>query len=270
MGSDQLTEDLEAMHKYYTKWCLKPNPVKSELAGTTWGADGDTLRNAARALTYSVEEYCAPSGTRATTQIKSMYIQLNESMRIISGTLKSTPTMWLPILTNLAPVQLRRSAAVHKEWTKVSKNPPDSLPIQKTLNHIRPNRLKSRQPIWMDDEIKDDFCMAHKWNELVSSRPDVKNIDIIHEPTLPVLGSDLPRQTWSRINRFRTGHGRCRDMMHKWGIVDSPECDCVAPRQAMDHILNECPTRLFPGGLQELHTASQTAINWINDLDINV
>ncbi|KAG5879470.1 hypothetical protein JTB14_000903 [Gonioctena quinquepunctata] len=31
-GSDQLTEDLEAMHKYSTKWCLKPNPVKSEVS----------------------------------------------------------------------------------------------------------------------------------------------------------------------------------------------------------------------------------------------
>ncbi|KAG5889331.1 hypothetical protein JTB14_012602 [Gonioctena quinquepunctata] len=31
-GSDQSTEDLEVIHKYYTKWCLKPNPVKSEVS----------------------------------------------------------------------------------------------------------------------------------------------------------------------------------------------------------------------------------------------
>ncbi|KAG5883532.1 hypothetical protein JTB14_006935 [Gonioctena quinquepunctata] len=31
LESDQLTDDLEAMHDYYTKWCLKPNPLKSEV-----------------------------------------------------------------------------------------------------------------------------------------------------------------------------------------------------------------------------------------------
>ncbi|KAG5889613.1 hypothetical protein JTB14_024034 [Gonioctena quinquepunctata] len=31
LGSDQLTDDLEAMHDYYTKWCLKPNLLKSEV-----------------------------------------------------------------------------------------------------------------------------------------------------------------------------------------------------------------------------------------------
>ncbi|KAG5892096.1 hypothetical protein JTB14_008067 [Gonioctena quinquepunctata] len=31
LGSDQLTDDLEAMHDYYTKWCLKPNPLESKV-----------------------------------------------------------------------------------------------------------------------------------------------------------------------------------------------------------------------------------------------
>lgn len=121
-GGNQLTRDLEILHAYYKKWCLKPNPLKSEtgafhlsnrlakeelnvyfggerirhnqcptylgvtldrtlsynqhitktaqkiksrnnilskLAGTSWGADGNTLRTAALALTYSAAEYCA-------------------------------------------------------------------------------------------------------------------------------------------------------------------------------------------------------------------
>ena len=36
-------------------------------------------------------------------------IELNSSMRIISGTVRSTPLPWLPVLSNIAPPSLRRS-----------------------------------------------------------------------------------------------------------------------------------------------------------------
>ncbi|KAJ8954910.1 hypothetical protein NQ318_016850 [Aromia moschata] len=59
-------------------------------------------------------------------------------------------------------------------------------------------------------------------------------------------------------------------MLYRWGWTESPECDCGNPRQTMDHILNECPTRSLPGGLHELHSASDAAVDWISNLDINI
>ncbi|KAG5898112.1 hypothetical protein JTB14_006324 [Gonioctena quinquepunctata] len=50
-----------------------------------------------------------------------------------TGTVKPTPTVWLAILANIAPPQLRRTAAADKEWKKLS-NPLNNLPIQRGLN----------------------------------------------------------------------------------------------------------------------------------------
>jgi len=63
-----------------------------KLAGSTWGASANTLRSSALALCYSAAEYCAPVWSRSahTSQVD---VQLNSNMRLISGTLRSTPSM---------------------------------------------------------------------------------------------------------------------------------------------------------------------------------
>ena len=38
-------------------------------------------------------------------------------------------------------------------------------------------------------------------------------------PTIRQPGFDLPRHTWSLMNRFRTGQGPCRANLHKWGLA---------------------------------------------------
>ena len=49
-------------------------------------------------------------------------------MRLISGTLRSTPPPWLPVLSNIEPPALRRKAATDKLVEKIVKH--DSWPIQ--------------------------------------------------------------------------------------------------------------------------------------------
>ena len=44
--------------------------------------------------------------------------QLYSSMRLISGTVRSTPLPWLPVLTNIEPPALRRRAATDKLITQ--------------------------------------------------------------------------------------------------------------------------------------------------------
>ena len=49
-------------------------------------------------------------------------------MRLISGTLRSTPLPWLPVLSNIEPPVLRRKPATDKLVEKIVKH--DSWPIQ--------------------------------------------------------------------------------------------------------------------------------------------
>ena len=55
-------------------------------------------------------------------------MQLNSTMRLISGTLRSTPLPWFPVLSNIEPPALRRKAATDKLVEKIVKH--DSWPIQ--------------------------------------------------------------------------------------------------------------------------------------------
>ncbi|KAG5888772.1 hypothetical protein JTB14_021515 [Gonioctena quinquepunctata] len=252
-------------HLTKTAQKIKPrNNIICKLAGTTWGAS--TLRSTALVMTYSVPEYWAPVWYRSSLLI--IAVQLNESMRIITGTVKPTPTVWLPILANIAPPQLRRTAAADKEWKKLS-NPLNNLPIQQGLNPSPPDRLKSRRPIWMDKEIEGMYNIHSKWNEAIAANQEVRNLESITDPTSKPEGMNLPHRTWCRLNRFRVDHGRCRDEMFKWGM-DTAGCDCGASRQTMDHILNERPIRSFPGSIHGILSTSPGAVDWINGLDIDV
>ena len=71
---------------------------------------------------YSAAEYCAPVWSCSAHTIR-VDVQLNSTMRLISGTLRSTPLRWLPVLSNIEPPALRRKAAtVSTSWWRKSSN----------------------------------------------------------------------------------------------------------------------------------------------------
>jgi len=72
------------------------------LARTGWGADAKTLRIAALGLVYNTVEYGSQVWCNSS-HVKKIDTQLNSVMRIISGTIKSTPLQWLPVLANIKP-----------------------------------------------------------------------------------------------------------------------------------------------------------------------
>ena len=49
-----------------------------------------------------------------------------------------------------------------------------------------------------------------------------------------------------------TGQGPCRDNLHRWGLTQSPSCDC-GQRQTMNRTVNTCALANFEGGLNLLH-----------------
>ena len=110
-------------------------------------SNANTFRLSALALYYSAAEYRCPVWQRST-HVSLVDAQLHSTMRLISGTVQSTPLPWLPVLTNIEPLALRRRAATdklikqaecHRDW-----------PLYDDVFHPPPLRLESRKPLWRD------------------------------------------------------------------------------------------------------------------------
>lgn len=239
--------------------------IIQKLAGTGWGASAKALKTATQALVYAPAEYvCA--AWKNSAHVHKVDVQLNQAMRVISGTLKSTNLKWLPVLANIVPPKIRREVAAKKIFCKF-KNNENSLLHQQLIDPPR-TRLKSRKPIFFEmNELPLDARQLWR-NDWMADPPP--NGHLIDDPSEITPGFDLPRKQWTTINRFRTGHGRCSHLMHKWRFKDSPSCSCGCPEQTMAHIVNDCPDRKFPGGLNLLHECNTDAVNWISQLDIDL
>lgn len=90
-------------------------------------AEDVTLVYSGLQLAYSVTKYCAPLWARST-HCSKVDVQLKQTMRIISGTIKSTPNEWLPVLPNIAPPNLRKQSHTTNTPEKLSSLP--NLPLQ--------------------------------------------------------------------------------------------------------------------------------------------
>jgi len=89
-------------------------------------------------------------------------VQLNSTMRLISGTLRSTPLPWLPMLSNIEPPALQRKAAADKLVEKIVKH--DSWPIQPVILSPPLLRVTSRKPSCLDLQPVDiKSRWRHNW-----------------------------------------------------------------------------------------------------------
>lgn len=242
------------------------NNIIQKLCGTTWGSSAAVLRSSALGLVYSAAEYAAPVwlNSKHTGLID---VQLNHTMRMISGTIKPTPLHWLPVLSNIPPPNLRRENALLREYGKLLNN--EELPIHRDVPALEINRLRSRHPPLIKAKnthpLNPDINNLWKtqWRESVpQSSQNMPCIDV--QPP----GFDLPRKTWTTLNRIRTNNGRCADSLHRWGKAVTPECDCGADRQTIRHIVEDCPLRRFAGDPDEFLTATESAINYVTNLDV--
>jgi len=65
-------------------------------------------------------------------------------------------------------------------------------------------------------------------------------------------GMTLPKRAWVRLNRLRTGVGRFRSCLYKWGMASSAVCECGAEELTVDHVVLQCPIHRPPHGLYGL------------------
>jgi hypothetical protein len=234
------------------------NNLLMKLAGSSWGADANTLRSSALALCYSVDEYCAPVWARSA-HTKLVDVQLNTTMRLVTGTLRPTPLPWLPVLSNIEPPALRRKAAVDKLISKAIED--TKWDFHNDIVCPPRHRLTSRRPLWTDMQPVDT---GTRWQEDWQTASVVNN-SLVSDPAIQLPGFDLPRRQWSMLNRFRTDQGHCRACHKRWGLASSDLCDC-GEVQTMSHIVNTCPRTKFDGGLQGLSSADADALDWLDNL----
>lgn len=126
------------------QWTFKPhientaaklktrNIIIHKLVGSSWGAAMSTPRTSALALVYSAAEYASPVWVNSS-QCSKIDVQFNHSMCIISGTVKSTPAVWLPVLCNVLPPLIWRKKAACREWSKYLSN--SSLPLHQDTSN---------------------------------------------------------------------------------------------------------------------------------------
>jgi hypothetical protein len=81
-------------------------------------------------------------------------------------------------------------------------------------------------------------------------------------------GFDLHRHEWVLLNRTNQGH--CAYLMQRWRFGESPYCDCDADQQTINHIINECPRRRFPGKWTTLNSADPDAVEYFMNLNLNL
>ncbi|KAL4153463.1 hypothetical protein QTP88_001296 [Uroleucon formosanum] len=239
------------------------NNIISKLAGTSWGCRANILRTSALALVYSTAEYCAPVWQRSVHTSK-VDVELNNTMRIISGCVRTTKLQWLPVLSNMAPPELLRYAATIRLLQQLQNS--TNLPIFNDINKAPHKRLKSRHPIWdtQNTTINQEDMWKKSWKD-----ENVVNSSLINDPTQRVPGFELPRAIWSALNRIRTEQGKCKFLLHKWKMADSPLCEC-GQVQTIKHIVESCPRTKYEGGITELHKGGSEAQDWLRNLEVHL
>jgi hypothetical protein len=75
-----------------------------KLAGRKWGSNAQTLRTASLALVYSSTEYCAPVWLNSA-HVHRLDVQLNNVMRLITGTVKLYGTLIAPCVKQYCTAQ---------------------------------------------------------------------------------------------------------------------------------------------------------------------
>jgi len=125
--------------------------------------------------------YCAPvwSHSAHTSQVD---MQVNSTMRLVSGALPSTPLPWLPGRSNIELPALRRKAATDKLVEKIVKY--DSWPIQPDIFSPPLQWLTSRKPLWLELQPVDfKGRWRHNWKSA-----QVVNSHLVCDHTIQQLG----------------------------------------------------------------------------------
>ena len=125
------------------------------LATTSWGADKLTLRQIYLGYIRSALEYAQPIQTAASKSTTDNLDKVqNQSLRLVCGGMRSTPTAALEIDANVEPLHLRRERAVLQSIERYRRLDKDH-PNRKLVDSWKPNdRLKQSSPLKVAQKLE--------------------------------------------------------------------------------------------------------------------
>ena len=235
-----ISVDRTLCYKAHTeKTNMKVNAINNiirKLANSKWGCQSSTLRPSCLALCYSAAEYACPVWARSTHAHK-LNPALHECCRIISGCLKPTNLDSAHLLVGIAPPHIRRTIACRMERTR------QTTYVRHQLIHHQAaaSRLKSRKSFMHTVTPLDSSTSSSRlrlWKDSLTDVPASVNMGLQVAESLP-RGSGEDWLCWRGLNRLRTGVGRAKTVMRRWGNLDdaqSVDCDFGEP-QSMTHLL---------------------------------
>ena len=166
---------------------------------------------------------------------------------------------WHPACLNLAQrAQRRASHLLHHDIN--SNDPPPRLPLRAPIS------ARLRGLLHEANGQPPGSWTITQWTKQWGSA-NTKLHGYIKTPSTRPARHTLNRNSWVRLNRCRTGHGRFRANMHRMNLCDAPDCPCGAPEQTADHIINDCTKYQCPG-LQALSTLNSEALAWLADTSL--
>ena len=231
------------------------NNILRKLTNSKWGCTPHTLRTSTLALCYTAAEYACPVWSR-TVDDRKLDPAPNNACRTITSCLKPTNTSHLHLLADIAPPEIRRETVSGAERLRQSTDPRHPL----LGSEPAPTRLKSRrsflshvQPLV---QPKAETNMERWIDELKSNPPTV---DMVIQPSESLPSeSNAPWPTWKTLNRHRSGVGRSKANLIKWGYhTGGPSCNCGTEAQIMEHLL-QCPLLKTPCSRDDLSIFNNT------------
>ncbi|KAJ8404076.1 hypothetical protein AAFF_G00344260 [Aldrovandia affinis] len=163
---------------------------------------------------------------------------LNETCRIVTGCIKTTPVHCLHILSDIAPPDIRRAVITKAERTKQANDNRHLLHEHSAAQ----KRLSSRSSFLDTTEVLETTPIdaritewQNQWNSLGSQTTQWMERGITPDECLST-GQDPPWAVWKTLNCLRVGEGRCKVSMKKWKTTTSDACVC-GESQTMEHIM---------------------------------
>ena len=220
------------------------------------GCKASTLIPSCLVLRYSAAEYACPVWARST-HARKLNPALHDCFRIISGCLKPTNLDTVHLLAGIAPPHTR-TVACRMERTR------QTTDARHQLFHHQPasNILKSRKSFMLTVMPLDSSASSSRlqpWKDSLQDVPSSVNMGLEVAESLPA-GSGEDWLCWRAINRLRTGMGRAKTLMRRWGYLDdaqSVDCDCGEP-QTMAH-LHSCRRLDYARTADDLSTVTERA-----------
>ena len=202
---DQRLTWKEQLQKNKTKAKLRMSLMR-KLAGTSWGANHNTLKRLYVGRIRPTLEYgMAATCTASNSQKESLTKIQNQSMRLMTGAMRSTPISCLETMTGLQSLDERRDVKVLTQAAKFNRLP--DHPINniariprtrlKRTSFLKESKELAKENLELDDQIPEPLPQASTippWQELslniITTIPGIENKDTQPQHVRKCIASD--------------------------------------------------------------------------------